>query len=64
MAKNRETDNYGMMSVDLLENIVKKAFDEAEKTCTFAFQGGEPTLVGLAFYKKLVAFQKQYNPPV
>ena len=27
---------------------------------TFAFQGGEPTLLGVNYFRKVVAFQKQY----
>lgn len=30
---------------------------------TFTWQGGEPTLMGLDFYRKAVAFQRQYRPP-
>jgi len=49
------------MDVNLLEELVKKALDYADSSCTFAFQGGEPTLVGLDFYKQLIEFQKRYN---
>lgn len=61
IAENRTTQNYGMMEPDLLESIVKKVLDYAEHSCTFAFQGGEPTFIGLDFYKKLVEFEKKYN---
>lgn len=60
MAK-RETENYGMMSLATLEIMVKKVLESADGSCTFAFQGGEPTLVGLEFYRKLMEFQKIYN---
>ncbi len=49
------------MNLELLELIVKKALDFADGECNFAFQGGEPTLAGLDFYKKLVEFEKKYN---
>lgn len=49
------------MSTDTLEELVRKSFDYAEGACTFAFQGGEPTLSGLNFYKSLIEFQKKYN---
>ena len=58
---NREQENYGLMSLKTLENVVKKALDYAEGTCGFAFQGGEPTLAGLDFYKELIRFADQYN---
>ncbi|MGL4737232.1 MAG: anaerobic sulfatase maturase, partial [Cellulosilyticaceae bacterium] len=45
------------------ETIVRKAMEVAEGTCTFAFQGGEPTLVGLDFYKALIQYEKRYAKP-
>ena len=57
VSDNREVHSYGFMSVKTLEQIVKKALKFAEKECTFTFQGGEPTLVGIDFYKNLIKFQ-------
>jgi len=59
--KNREISYYGLMSEDTLEVIVKKALEAADGVCTFGLQGGEPTLAGLNFFKKLVELQKKYN---
>ena len=59
--KNREVSSYGLMSEETLEVIVQKALAEAEGQCTFGLQGGEPTLAGLDFLKKLVELQKKYN---
>ena len=50
-----------MMTEEILEDLVKKTLEYADEICTFAFQGGEPTLVGLDFFKKFVQFQKLYN---
>ena len=61
VAACREIKSYGIMKTELLEIIVKKTLSEADGYCSFAFQGGEPTLAGLDFYKKLVEFQKKYN---
>ena len=58
---NRTEAQYGMMSVQTLESVVKKALRAAEGSCSFAFQGGEPTLAGLDFFKQAVALQKSYN---
>ena len=58
---HREIENYGVMDIEILEVIVKKALAFADHICTFAFQGGEPTLAGLEFYEKLLEFQKKYN---
>ena len=60
-SSNRTTASFGFMHLDTLEMIVKKSLSQAEYSCTFAFQGGEPTLIGLAFYRKLIEFEKKYN---
>lgn len=61
VASHREMASFGMMSEELLETLVRKALTEAEEQCMFGFQGGEPTLVGLDFYRCLVQLQQQYN---
>ena len=33
----------------------------AEGMISYTFQGGEPTLRGIEFFQKAVAYQKQYN---
>ena len=63
IAEKRETACYGMMSEETLEIIVRRALSEATGECTFAFQGGEPTLVGLDFYRRLIALEKTYRRP-
>ena len=54
IADNRQTPSYGFMTEETLEEIVKKVLDFADQACTIAFQGGEPTLAGLDFFKKLI----------
>lgn len=50
-----------LMSEDLLEEYVKQYIEANEvDTVTFCWHGGEPTLVGLDYYKKAVAFQRKY----
>lgn len=61
IAENRDVKSYGIMDLDTLETLVKKTLEFADVTCTFAFQGGEPTLAGLEFFEKLIEFQKKYN---
>ena len=58
---NREVKSYGIMSEETLENLIKKAFEYASGSATFAFQGGEPTLAGLDFYRKLLQLEQKYN---
>ncbi len=57
----RDVKNYGFMNEQTQENIVKKALTATEEYCAFGFQGGEPTLAGLAFYRRQVELEKKYN---
>ena len=52
VAENRAVASYGVMSKQTLENVVKTAMEHAEGACGFMFQGGEPTLAGLDFFRK------------
>ena len=61
VSKNRDTYNNGFMNFDTLENIVREALTLNIKNVNFMFQGGEPTLVGIDFYKGLINFQEKYN---
>lgn len=57
----RQQESYGIMPPEVLEKIIEKALNYAAGACTFAFQGGEPTLAGLDFFRAVVALQKKYN---
>ena len=59
--KNRNQALYGKMTEQTLEQVVKKTLNFADVECTFSFQGGEPTLAGLDFYKKLLELEDKYN---
>ncbi|MCL2517393.1 MAG: radical SAM protein [Oscillospiraceae bacterium] len=48
------TKDHGIMDISTLETIVRKAFDTGRDNVTFAFQGGEPTLAGIDFYRRLI----------
>lgn len=61
--KNREISSYGIMTQETLEIIIKKTLEYTTTDCSIAFQGGEPTLVGLNFYKKLLDITNQYKKP-
>ena len=51
------------MSNEILESLVKSYLECRLDQSSFAFQGGEPTLMGLDFFKQLVKLQKQYAFP-
>lgn len=60
-SQKRSQSSYGLMTEQTLKNTIRKTLLRAEGMITYAFQGGEPTLCGLDFFKKAVAYQKQYN---
>lgn len=58
---NRQVKSYGIMSLNTLELLIEKILTFADKECTIAFQGGEPTLAGLDFFEQLILLQERYN---
>lgn len=60
IADIRENASYGIMSEETADNIIKKAL-QSSNSVSFAFQGGEPTLAGLDFFKTFVAKVNEYN---
>lgn len=61
IADNRITKDFGYMNEEIIELIVKKTLAFASGKATFSFQGGEPTLCGLEFFKKVIEFEKKHN---
>ncbi len=58
---NRSVQSYGMMSEETLHNLLTQVFTTVQNKLTIAFQGGEPTLIGLDFYKNLVSLVNTLN---
>lgn len=61
LSSHREEYSKGFMSYETLDTLVREAIAYADGSLTFAFQGGEPTLAGIDFFKKAVELQKKYN---
>ena len=59
--EKRKQSLYGYMSDETLKNVIRKTMSQVDRQITYAYQGGEPTLRGLDFFRKAVAYQKQYN---
>lgn len=57
-------DSKCVMTDDVLEEFTRQ-YINAQKTkmVTFAWQGGEPLLMGLDFFKKAVELQEKYKKP-
>lgn len=60
-AQKRQQEFYGFMTEETLKNVIRKTMLHAEGAVSYIFQGGEPTLRGIEFYKKLLEFQKRFN---
>lgn len=55
------SENFRMPD-DVLETCIRQYIAaQPGSEVTFAWQGGEPTLLGLDFFHKVVALQKQYS---
>jgi len=62
-AENRAVASLGRMSGETMRTVVDKALAYADGDCTFSFQGGEPTLAGLDFFKDLSDYAARHPNP-
>ncbi|MGI5936135.1 MAG: anaerobic sulfatase maturase [Oscillospiraceae bacterium] len=62
-AQNREKAFMGRMPVQTMRVIVDKALAYADGDCTLAFQGGEPSLAGLEFFRELADYVARHPNP-
>ncbi|MGL1891168.1 MAG: anaerobic sulfatase maturase [Spirochaetaceae bacterium] len=63
---NHTTKKEFEMGLDLLESYTKNYIDSQPENLneiTFAWQGGEPTLLSLDFYKEAIKFQTKHKRP-
>lgn len=62
VASKREFPNFGIMSEDTAQNLISSALEFADgESISFAFQGGEPLIAGLSYFKAFTAFAKENN---
>lgn len=61
--ENRETPLMGKMSTDTMHTIVDKAMEYGDRECAFVFQGGEPSLAGLDFFRDLTDYVNHHPNP-
>ena len=61
LSAKRDEEFLGMMTYETLKKLVINALNYADDYCSFVFQGGEPILAGLDFYRELIKLQKEYN---
>ena len=62
-ASIRSVPNYGRMPAQVSSALIEGAMGAAEGAVSFLFQGGEPTLAGLEFYRDFVSRVHKAAPP-
>ena len=64
-AENRSQASMGLMSGGMAELLLQEAFRAVDDdgTVSFAFQGGEPTVIGLDFFRRFTAMARERKPP-
>src|SRR5919204_7001279 len=56
-----EGNHSWQMPDDVLEAYIRQYIEQQDvPEISFAWQGGEPTLLGVRFFRKVVALQQQY----
>ncbi|MGN0348176.1 MAG: radical SAM protein [Roseburia sp.] len=58
--KERSKSLCGRMTEKTMESVISKALSDAD-SCTFGFQGGEPTLAGLHFFRRFTELVDEYK---
>lgn len=53
VANSRNCYSYGIMKTKTMANIIEKTLNNSDEI-TYAFQGGEPTMAGLAYFEAFV----------
>ena len=58
------TDSSWRMSDEMLERFIRQYIEgQNYKEVIFSWQGGEPTLLGLDFFRRVIELEKRYAPP-
>ena len=57
----RPSFKSSLMSVEVLEKVIKEILKYSDKRVDFIWHGGEPLMAGIDFFKKICEFQKKYN---
>lgn len=64
VSRRRETASYGLMTHDVAKRLITAAAEDVRPAdrVIFAFQGGEPTLSGIGFYKYFFETARELLP--
>ncbi|MCC8358099.1 MAG: anaerobic sulfatase maturase [Oscillospiraceae bacterium] len=63
VTEHREESDLGFMTEETLEQMVQQAMEAAQRRVSFAFQGGEPMLRGLPFFRRFIELEERYRRP-
>jgi uncharacterized protein len=56
-------DSISRITDALLENYIRQHFQASnDKIVTFSWHGGEPTLLGIGFFQRIIELQRKYCP--
>ncbi|HML03352.1 MAG TPA: anaerobic sulfatase maturase [Candidatus Bathyarchaeia archaeon] len=58
-----ETESFRMPDELLEEYIAQHIRASPERVIRFSWHGGEPTLLGLDYFRNIIALQRKYQPP-
>ena len=61
VAENRNTASYGIMKPDTTDAMLENIFRHAEGSVSISFQGGEPTLAGVSYFRHFHEAAVKYN---
>ena len=61
--KKQEREAAIRAKEDALDSYTRQYIEAMPVRCEFGWQGGEPTLTGLDFFKKMIEFQHKYKKP-
>ena len=49
------------MTLNVLQKTIESLLKYEKRKIDFIWHGGEPLILGLEFFKKIIVFQKRYN---
>ena len=58
---HRDVPCRGIMQKNTVDALIEKVFEQERQAVLFAFQGGEPMLAGMDFYKSFVKKVRESN---
>lgn len=63
VSEERQQSSYGIMRDEVMEKMLKQVFAEVDPdgSIHFSFQGGEPTVAGLAYFERFVSAVQHYK---